>query len=94
MTPTNRLSHNVFRTVAYTKKKWLRSNFFDRNILKTLMSLMTYLSRYRCRYLLTALGFLSSTFRLCQQQLREKICIQLQYKMVNTCRCNVVYKFR
>jgi hypothetical protein len=53
MTPTNRLSHNVFRTVAYTKKKWLRSNFFDRNILKTLMSLMTYLSRYRCRYLCT-----------------------------------------
>jgi hypothetical protein len=69
MTPTNRLSHNVFRTVAYTKKKWLRSNFFDRNILKTLMSLMTYLSRYRCRYLLTALGLLSSTFRLCQQLL-------------------------
>jgi hypothetical protein len=27
------ISHNVFRTIAYTKKKWLRNNFFDRNIL-------------------------------------------------------------
>jgi hypothetical protein len=35
------------------------------------MSLMTYLSRYRCRHLLTALGLLSSTFKLCQQQLLQ-----------------------
>jgi hypothetical protein len=35
------------------------------------MSLMTYLSRYRSRHLLTALGLLSSTFRLCQQQLLQ-----------------------
>jgi hypothetical protein len=69
MALTNRISHNVFRTIAYTKKKWLRSNFLT-GILMSLMSLMTYLSRYRCRYLLTALGLLlSSTFRLCQQQL-------------------------
>jgi hypothetical protein len=59
MALTNRISHNVFRTIAYTKKKTQL----------TLMSLMSYLSRYRCRYLLTALGLLSSTFRLCQQQL-------------------------
>jgi hypothetical protein len=69
MALTNRVSHNVFRTVAYTKKNGFEVIFFDRNILKTLMSLMTYVSRYRCRYLLTALGLLSSTFRSCQQLL-------------------------
>jgi hypothetical protein len=25
---TNRISYNVFRAISYTKKKWLRSNFF------------------------------------------------------------------
>jgi hypothetical protein len=37
MALTNRISQNVFRTIAYTKKKWLRSNLFDRNILKILI---------------------------------------------------------
>jgi hypothetical protein len=60
----NRISHNVFRTIAYTKKNVLEVIFLK--TLMSLVSLMTYLSRYRCRYLLTALGLLSSTFRLCQ----------------------------
>jgi hypothetical protein len=42
MALTNCISHNVFHTIAYTKKNGLElSNFFDRNILKTLMSLMS-----------------------------------------------------
>jgi hypothetical protein len=35
MALSNRISHNVFRTIAYTKKNDFGSNFFDRNILKT-----------------------------------------------------------
>jgi hypothetical protein len=57
----------TFFAQSLIRKKRLRSIFFDRNILKTLMSLMslmTHLSRYRCRYLLTALELLSSIFRL------------------------------
>jgi hypothetical protein len=72
MALANRISHNGFRTIAYTKKKWFRMNFFDRNFEDINVindNEMTYLSRYLCRYLLTALELLSSTFRLCQQQL-------------------------
>jgi hypothetical protein len=36
------------------EKNW-KYFFFDRSILKALMSLMIYLSKYQCRYLLTAL---------------------------------------
>jgi hypothetical protein len=39
---TNRISYNVFRAISYTKKNGFEVIFFDRNILKTLMSLMTY----------------------------------------------------
>jgi hypothetical protein len=65
--PTTFFAQSLIR-----KKKWFRMNFFDRNFEDINVindNEMTYLSRYLCRYLLTALELLSSTFRLCQQQL-------------------------
>jgi hypothetical protein len=61
MALNNCMFHNVFRTIAYTiiRNELTLIFFFDKSILKSLMSLMsliTYRIRYRCQYLLTGLA--------------------------------------
>jgi hypothetical protein len=61
-----KLGHLILEKRA---KNILNIIYWDKHIITESKKIETKSKSYRCRYLLTALGLSSSTFRLCQQQL-------------------------